>query len=322
MIFNGKNLENILCMNNIYPLVSVVIPCFNAVNHIDKCLDSISNQTYPNIELIIIDDGSFDGTGELISAKSSQFHQLKLHRMPHQGVSKARNTGVGISTGEFILFVDSDDYILSDAIEKLMDSFDDDIEMVFFEASILETEGVKLKNRKIAEGRPGHFYNKKISSHVFFTDSIKMNQYIESPCMYIARKSLIKELSFAEGYIYEDSLYLTNLLLSRKFIVYSISDRLYCRLANPFSITHKKPSYLNFKSCLYIYSCLLVNMKNIDDQCLKSNLKKFSYHFLARALNISSSIEISLMDRINLYKLILTSGVIISKYREKIFSLI
>ena len=101
------------------PLLSVIIPAYNAAKVIDKCLNSIVNQTYPNFELIIINDCSKDSTGEILQKWSESDKRIKYENLKENGgVSRARNTGIKRAKGEYITFIDADDYIDNDYFEK------------------------------------------------------------------------------------------------------------------------------------------------------------------------------------------------------------
>lgn len=100
-------------------LVSVIVPVYNAEKYLDRCIESILNQTYENIQLIIVNDGSTDSSKTIIDKYSADGRVIAVHKS-NTGVSETRNTGINISSGEYIGFVDADDYIDSDMIEKMM----------------------------------------------------------------------------------------------------------------------------------------------------------------------------------------------------------
>lgn len=104
------------------PLVSVVIPCFNSLTTLGVCLDSVINQSYTNIEVLVIDDGSTDGTRELIKKYESKDARIRVIFCEHQGVSVARNRGIRYAAGSYIQFVDSDDYLERDCTGQLVKS--------------------------------------------------------------------------------------------------------------------------------------------------------------------------------------------------------
>ena len=97
---------------NQYPLVSIVVPMFNAELYIKEALDSIFNQTYQNIEIIAVDDGSTDGTSRIVKEYSERDNRCKYIYLHNSGVSTARNNGILHATGEFITFFDADDIML------------------------------------------------------------------------------------------------------------------------------------------------------------------------------------------------------------------
>lgn len=103
------------------PLVSVVIPIYNVEKYIKKCVDTIVNQTYKNLEIILVDDGSPDNSGYIADSYASSDHRIKVVHKKNGGLSDARNTGMEISNGDYICFVDSDDYIELDMIEKVLE---------------------------------------------------------------------------------------------------------------------------------------------------------------------------------------------------------
>lgn len=103
--------------------VSIVIPAYNSEKFIGRCLSSIAHQTYQNIEIVVVNDGSNDSTSEIVKKMQKSDPRIVYISQANSGVSSARNTGINASTGEFITFIDSDDTIEPDTIEKTMDYF-------------------------------------------------------------------------------------------------------------------------------------------------------------------------------------------------------
>lgn len=99
-------------------LVSVIIPLYNKVNYIKQTLESILNQTYTNLEIIIIDDGSTDESIEVVKSVAKLDNRIKFYQQTNQGVSYARNRGIELSNGEYIQFLDADDLMASNKIEE------------------------------------------------------------------------------------------------------------------------------------------------------------------------------------------------------------
>lgn len=93
------------------PLISVIVPVYNVAHYLPRCLDSIIKQTYKNIEIIVVDDGSADGSGEICDQYSVKDSRIRVFHIPNGGVSNARNLALDNSIGEYITFVDSDDWV-------------------------------------------------------------------------------------------------------------------------------------------------------------------------------------------------------------------
>ncbi len=104
--------------------VTVVVPVYNVSNYLGKCIDSIINQTYKKLEIILVDDGSTDNSGAICDDFASKDKRIKVIHKENGGLSDARNFGIDIATGEYIVFVDSDDYIALDMIEFLYNSLE------------------------------------------------------------------------------------------------------------------------------------------------------------------------------------------------------
>ena len=110
---NGKN------------LVSVIVPVYNREKYLRTCLDSIIGQTWKEVEIIVIDDGSTDLSYEIIDEYVKKEPRIRMIRNQHNGVSAARNAGIEAARGEFLAFIDSDDYVEADYIANLVSSIGD-----------------------------------------------------------------------------------------------------------------------------------------------------------------------------------------------------
>ena len=100
-------------------LITLVIPAYNAEHTIERCLDSILRQTYEHLEILIVDDGSLDGTKAVIQKYARKEKRIRLFFQSNQGVSVARNAGIRHASGRYLLFVDADDYLEPDMVETL-----------------------------------------------------------------------------------------------------------------------------------------------------------------------------------------------------------
>lgn len=111
-------------------LISIIVPVFNVRKYLDKCLESIVHQTYSQIEIIIIDDESTDGSGELCDSWKQKDERIQVFHKKNGGLSSARNMGLEKAKGEFIGFIDSDDYVNTDMYEDLLNFMEDDVDIV------------------------------------------------------------------------------------------------------------------------------------------------------------------------------------------------
>lgn len=102
--------------------ISIIVPVYNGEKYIQECIDSLLKQTYNNIEIIIIDDGSTDSTNTILKKYEECESRVVVIRQENQGTSAARNAGLKVAQGEFVTFVDSDDYLLPDCIERIVEA--------------------------------------------------------------------------------------------------------------------------------------------------------------------------------------------------------
>ena len=132
------------------PLVSIIIPTFNRRKWIGECLDSVLAQTYPNIETIVVDDVSTDGTVEWIRSEA-RYSNVKLHVQERNGgASLARNKGVEMASGELVVFIDSDDMLLPEHIEKAVNAFREypDLGLFCCDSTMIDADGQVIANGK------------------------------------------------------------------------------------------------------------------------------------------------------------------------------
>ena len=109
-------------MEKIYK-VSIIVPVYNVEKYIKRCLDSLINQTYKNLEIILIDDGSTDSSGKICDQYKIKDNRFKVIHQKNRGLPSARNTGIDNITGNIVMFIDSDDWIDKDCIEKCIKEF-------------------------------------------------------------------------------------------------------------------------------------------------------------------------------------------------------
>lgn len=133
------------------PKISVIIPVYNVEKYLNRCIDSVLSQTFRDLELILVDDGSPDRCGEICDNYAAKDNRIKVIHKQNAGVSAARNTGIAVACGEYIMFVDSDDYIDSQMLEELLQKADADVDMVVSSIRMVCKDKVydfKMQNRQ------------------------------------------------------------------------------------------------------------------------------------------------------------------------------
>lgn len=197
-------------------LVSIIIPAYNAEQYIEKAIKSCINQTYKNIEIIIVNDGSTDNTAEKIKELSLQDNRIKFISTKNGGVSKARNTGIENSTGEYLTFLDADDQICSTALDDMMKV------MLTEKADILSTKMFNSKSEDFSDFPSSSKQIEVWEGMDGFLKSLEDHPDTYSSVAKIYKKSFLKDVRFPESFrIHEDSYFIFELLtLQPKMVVF------------------------------------------------------------------------------------------------------
>lgn len=183
-------------------LVSVIIPVFNVRPFLHEALDSVINQTYQKIEIIIIDDGSTDGSSEICDEYAKKDDRIVVIHQGNEGLSEARNKGLDIMKGEVIAFLDSDDAYCSDCIESMMTIMNrEKSDIVICKYSVHHTIGKMNPNRKgitypsIREGK----YNREEALSALADNTINHSVWNK-----LYKRHLWADIRFPKGFVYED----------------------------------------------------------------------------------------------------------------------
>lgn len=179
------------------PLISVVIPVYNVADFLDQCMESVCKQTYTHLEIILVDDGSTDASAEMCRSWAKKDSRIKLIRQQNQGLSGARNTGIEVATGEWLAFVDSDDWIELDMYEGMMKS------ALASDADIVACGHIREKRKKkkvlIPSEKPRTVTPDEAQRMV--VEDRKLQNHAWSK---IYRKHIFDTVRFPIGAIYED----------------------------------------------------------------------------------------------------------------------
>lgn len=209
-------------------LISIIIPVYNVENFISRCLDSLCNQTYPNFEVIMIDDGSTDNSYSIAKCYCEKDKRFKLFHQENSGQGSARNNGIKKAQGDYLAFVDSDDWVHPEFLEKMLCcAIANEADIVMCGVERVWENGIRRRN-PISNQKEYIVDNKKeFLLHASFSSVDK-----------IYRKDLLKGIEFAEKIKFEDFVF-TPQVLEKASVIVGIPDVLYYYFWNISSTTNK-----------------------------------------------------------------------------------
>lgn len=281
--------------------ISIIVPVYNEEKHLNRCVDSVLSQTYSELELLLIDDGSTDSSGAICDEYAQKDSRVRVFHEKNGGVSKARNLGISKANAEWIMFLDSDDYLIKDALEIL-------ISLALSTKTLIST---------------GNFYFENVERRIFCTgirSGIVSNNfrawYFESICLRAG--AALYHHSIIDDNMYNES-------LSR-----------YEDASGVFSLLRKyKVSYTN--KCIMVYS---LDDKGLSNKCKDKN-RDFIFHLnfenksfwekmlLGNLLNEGLSLYNEYKDELMIkYKEYIKYAVLdckirrLKKYKRKIYNLL
>ena len=205
--------------------ISVIIPIYNVEQYLEKCLDSVISQTYQTLEIILVDDGSTDRSPQICDEYAKLDKRIHVIHQKNKGLSGARNTGIRQAKGDYVTYLDSDDYIHPEAYQTMYDNLikeGADISLASFtdvydsdhEYEALDNECTTYSGHEAA----GNFYH---DSSLYLLSVLAWNKLI--------KRELLSDFSFPEGKIHEDEYTSYKLLYSAKSVVYSKAVLYYYR---------------------------------------------------------------------------------------------
>lgn len=203
-------------------LVSVIVPVYNVEKYIHRAVNSLLNQTYQHLEIILIDDGSLDGCPQICDEYAKKDNRIKVIHKSNGGLSDARNIGLNIANGEYITFFDSDDYLSPNAIEHLLKTaIEQNVDVVCCGINIINSKGEIYDYMKCDESFKA---NGETITKLLLKDVFPYN----FACGKLYKRILFENVKFPIGRIYED--------MATIYIVTSKANNIYC-----------------MKECMYYY---------------------------------------------------------------------
>lgn len=272
-------------------LFTIIVPCYNSSQHIIRCLNSLVNQTYKDIEIIVVDDGSEDNTSAVIEQfiAEGELTNVTLIVKENAGPGSARNLGLLKARGEYISFVDSDDYLHLETINFCWHKLHQlCLDAIFFESYVQESDFEQVRNQKFKNGRSPRVINTILAGEEIFSISVSEDKYIESPVLYVVKRNCLRGITFPEGTLYEDSVFTTKMLLSGRLKrVFSTAERFYYRVARNGSITGRPEEEKNLISYVAVYSELTHLMRKEKNQRNYQSIDMYRSIFLRSAIKLN-----------------------------------
>lgn len=279
-------------------LVSVIIPVYNVEKYLKKCVDSVLNQSYKNMEILLIDDGSTDCSPDICDYYCTIDNRIRCIHKANGGLGSARNVGIRSSRGDYIYFLDSDDFIDKDLFSSIIPyMLEKDLDVCFFAATVLFEDEEKgdinyyTKNQK---------YEPKDGKSLFL-ELRKNSEYIVSNCLFITKKKLIDEYSLLvpEGMYYEDNYFTFQLLMNAKIAGVVNKSYYYRRVHTGSIMTHKENYEKKVNSALKVIEQF--NSYKTKNEEIKSSIKQISLDFCNNALYLANqSKDKVLINKVNI----------------------
>ena len=256
-------------------MVTVIIPVYNVEMYLPLCINSILKQTYQNLEIILIDDGSTDDSPGICDTYALKDNRIKVIHQQNQGAAVARNTGLENATGEYIVFVDSDDFINEKMIEKLyiaLKQTDSDLSICNFKYTSENGKEIDLKETDI-------------KNEVLYTEEIIDKLFQNNNCGYIViwnkmyKKDLWKQIRYPVGVIYEDEAVIHHIFSKCKKVA-TISDELYYYRQVSGSIMHSERNEKNLDKYLALADRLMFFKNTVNKENIRKLAYQYWYHYL------------------------------------------
>ena len=237
--------------------ISVIIPVYNTAQYLPECLDSIVPQMNSDIEVICVNDGSWDDSADILRKYSEKYENIRILTQQNQGLSCARNNGLKEAKGKYIYFLDSDDKIKEFALKELYEYaekwntdillFDADVEYDIDDPKMCMQIRVNQYHRKREYGTS----NKPIE---FLRDLVESNDYFVSSCLQFLRKDFIEDncINYVSGILHEDNLFSFECFLAAKCVGH-IKKSYFIRRVRGESITTQVKTWRHFWGLFYTY---------------------------------------------------------------------
>lgn len=261
------------------PLITVIVPCYNVEQFLPRCIDSIRRQTYKNLEICLVDDGSPDQCGQICDEYAAKDSRIRVIHKDNGGLSDARNIAIDNIMGEWITLVDSDDYVADDYVETLYHlvmKYNCKLSVADWQIFPMGEEPKLNVNEKYKE----IFF----SSRDALEDMFNQKHFDNSACVKLYHRSLFEGIRYPKGMLFEDLLTTFKLMLKCDSGVAYSSKKIYYYMFRPTSIEGSAFSEKKMDSALEVFKVMNSYEKKLADisVAMKSKLSAFCFHLLLK----------------------------------------
>lgn len=245
--------------------ISVVVPIYNVKEYLEECINSLIEQTINDVEIILVDDGSTDGSETLCDIYADKYDSVRVIHKANGGLGSARNVGLEAATGKFIYFIDGDDSIKKGALEKLYNYAEKELlDVILFSAECF-SDGLGI-NYNANEYKKTQVLDEVLSGKDLFIRLVDANEYYASIPLRFYRTEYLqrKDYRFPEDIIHEDEIYAYWSLIQAGRAL-SISDRLYNRRFRAGSIMTSRKAYDSSVGYIYTWKHMMLSLQYLKD---------------------------------------------------------
>ena len=255
------------------PKVSIIVPVYNVEKHLDKCVESLVNQTYKDLEIILVDDGSPDNCGKMCDDWAKKDSRIIVYHKENGGLSDARNYGIDRCTGEYICLVDSDDYVSADYVEFMYDLFGESENCKVTACDMCVVRGDKFTPNSDFEGTVV-LTRKEAFEKVLYHDMVD----VSAPAK-LYKREVFENIRYPKGRLYEDTYVFGDVLNKTDSFVFG-GKALYFYVQHDNSIVNGK---FNEKRMQYIESVdrLIDAAKKCDPELDEACIRRASHACLS-----------------------------------------
>lgn len=276
---------------------SIIIPVYNTKKYLERCIHSVLTQNFKDYEIILIDDGSIDGSEIICDNFAEKYHYIRAYHKKNGGLSSARNMGIKHAEGDYLVFLDSDDIIEKDSLERINEylrSNNCDVIQV-------NSKQIMFSDDEILRDSPNNIYEKKVTSGEKYLEYMLASKLYEAPaCFYIYKRKFLLEsdLLFTENLIHEDEEFVPRMLYKAQTVSY-FNHLHYIYINREESICNGSSNEIRGLNYMKVSNLLLKYFRNIENSKLKKLIfdKIVSIYlygcFVSKILDIPEEFQIS-----------------------------